>query len=129
MTPDNPAMLTTKFWDEAKNKKLVRPVCGTCNTSFFSPQILCPWCQSGNWEFKESTGKGSIYSYTIVHRPPDDDYPNPYVIIDVELEEGWRMYSRLIDCSPSEVKIGQAVRVSFQIFKEKMLPFFKVGEE
>lgn len=129
MTPDNPGMLTTKFWDEARNERLVRPVCGRCNTSFFSPQILCPKCQSGKWEFQKSTGKGSIYSYTIIHRPPDDDYPKPYIIIDVELEEGWRMYSRLIDCSPSEVRIGQTVKVAFQVFKGKMLPFFKVEED
>ena len=129
MTSDNPAMLTTEFWEEIKNGKLVRPVCQDCDISFFSPQTLCPQCQSDNWKFRESSGKGSIYSFTIVHRPPDNAYPSPYIIIDVELEEGWRMYSRLIDCSPSEVKIGQAVRVSFKIFKEKMLPFFKVVEE
>ena len=125
----DPAMLTTEFWNQVSRGKLVRPVCKSCKASFFSPQILCPWCQSSNWDFQESSGKGSIYSYTVVHRPPDDEHPSPYIIIDVELEESWRMYSRLIECNPSEVQIGQAVRVSFQEFKGRILPFFKVAED
>ena len=100
MTSDNPAMLTTEFWEEIKNGKLVRPVCQDCDISFFSPQTLCPQCQSDNWKFRESSGKGSIYSFTIVHRPPDNAYPTPYIIIDVELEEKWRMYSRLLIVLP-----------------------------
>lgn len=129
MTSDNPAMLTTEFWEEIKKGKLVRPVCQDCDNSFFSPQTLCPQCQSDNWKFRESSGKGSIYSFTIVHRPPDNAYPTPYIIIDVELEEKWRMYSRLLECSPSEVHIGQPVEVSFQEFRGEMLPFFRVERD
>ena len=129
MTSDNPAMLTTEFWEEIKNGKLVRPVCQDCEYSFFSPQTLCPQCQSDNWKFRESSGKGSIYSFTIVHRPPDNAYPTPYIIIDVELEEKWRMYSRLLECSPSEVHIGLPVEVSFQEFRGEMLPFFRVERD
>ena len=128
MTPGNLEPLTTKFWNNVNEGKLVRPFCAKCETSFFSPQVLCPVCQSENWEFKESSGNGTIYSFTIVHRPPETDFPNPYIIIDVEMEEGWRMYSRLIDCDPLSVQIDQSVKVVFREFQGRVLPFFQLRE-
>ena len=55
MTPGNLEPLTTKFWNNVNEGKLVRPFCAKCETSFFSPQVLCPVCQSENWEFQESS--------------------------------------------------------------------------
>ncbi len=60
--------------------------------------------------------------------PPETDFPNPYIIIDVEMEEGWRMYSRLIDCDPLSVQIDQSVKVVFREFQGRVLPFFQLRE-
>lgn len=105
--------LTEPFWAAAAEDRLVRPVCDRCSRSFFSPQVLCPWCQSASWSFQTSSGRGSVYSYTIVHRPPSSDFVAPYVVGDVEMDEGWRLFSWIVGCAPDEVRSGMRVGVTF----------------
>tara|TARA_B100000700_G_C14883178_1_gene779078 strand:+ start:94 stop:489 length:396 start_codon:yes stop_codon:yes gene_type:complete len=127
--PNNPAEgLTDIFWEQAQESILVRPVCGSCDKSFFSPQVLCPNCQSDTWEYQKSSGEGTIYSYTVVHRPPDDSFPNPLIIADIELDEGWRMFSWIVKCDPNEFDIGSKVKAHFQNFAGTMLPVFTLSK-
>lgn len=105
--------LTGPFWAAVDRGELVRPVCGPCGRSHFSPQVVCPWCQSSGWSYEASTGLGSVYSHTTIHRPPDPRFEPPYVVADVELDEGWRMFGRLVGCAPHDVEIDMRVRVCF----------------
>ena len=107
------AELTQPFWDAVREGRLVRPVCASCGRSFFSPQVLCPWCQSGEWAFTDSDGIGTVHSFTVVHRPPSPEFVAPYVVADVEMDEGWRLYSWITGCAPSEVHLGMRVCVTF----------------
>jgi uncharacterized OB-fold protein len=105
--------LTGPFWAAIDRRVLVRPVCDRCGHSFFTPQVACPRCQSTAWTYLESSGHGRVYSHTTIHRPPDPSFEPPYVIADVELEEGWRMLSWVVNCEPASVEIDMAVRVCF----------------
>jgi len=118
--------LTGEFWKQADAQILVRPVCGSCGENFFTPQAICPSCHSDTWEYKESTGTGSIYSYTVIHRPPDPSFPNPLIIADIELDEGWRMFSWIVETPATEVEISARVKLTFLDFGGRSLPVFKV---
>ena len=93
--------------------ELVRPVCGACGVSFFVPQFACPRCQSTNWVYQPSSGRGRVYSHTTIHRPPTPDFAAPYVLADVDVEEGWHLLTWIVDCEPADVAIDMAVRVRF----------------
>lgn len=105
--------LTGPFWAAVDRGQLVRPVCRRCGRSHFRPQVLCPHCQSSDWAYEPSTGRGQVYSHTTIHRAPDPTFDPPYVVADVELEEGWRMFSWIVNCSPADVSIDLSVRVCF----------------
>lgn len=117
--------LTSEYWENIENEKLTRPVCNSCGENFFSPQVLCPNCLSDDWSYSESSGIGRIYSYTTVYRPMQQG-PSPFVLVDIELDEGWRIYSRLINCSPEEVVTGLEVEVIFEKLMDRKLPFFQL---
>jgi uncharacterized OB-fold protein len=118
--------LTGPFWAAVDRGELVRPVCADCGRSFFSPQVVCPHCQSSAWAYEPSSGRGQVYSHTTIHRPPDPSFVAPYVVADIELEEGWRMFSWIVNCDPTEVAIGMDVEVSFTAGPEgSVLPAFQ----
>lgn len=105
--------LTGAFWDAVDDGVLTRPVCHRCRHSFFTPRIACPRCQSAEWAYEPSSGRGRVYSHTTIHRPPDDRFAAPYVLAIVDLEEGWSMLSWIVDCAPEAVEIGMEVAVRF----------------
>lgn len=122
--------LTGPFWAAVDVGTLVRPVCSSCGLSFFSPQLVCPHCQSPQWSYQPSSGRGEVYSHTTVHRPPAPEFEAPYVIADVEVEEGWRLFSWIVNCDPADVHIGMSVQVCFVPGVDgDMLPGFEPIDE
>lgn len=118
--------LTGPYWAAIDRHELTRPVCGDCGGSHFPPQLLCPWCQSGNWSYQPSSGRGSVYSHTTIHRPPDPRFAAPYVVADIEIEEGWRLFSWITECAPNDVTIGMTVEVAFAPgIDGELLPVFE----
>lgn len=113
--------LTSSFWAAARNGTLVRPVCGDCGRNFFSPQIACPGCLSENWSYEPSSGRGTVYSVTVVHKAPSPEFEVPYALAVVELDEGWSMLANLVDSAP----IGTAVEVTWIDRGERRLPAFR----
>ena len=106
--------LTDEFWSACSSNRLVRPVCNDCGTNFFTPQWCCPQCQSESWEYVTSNGIGTIYSYTVVHRPPLPAFKAPYIVAVIELAEGPLMLTNVIDCDPAALKVGDKVKVAFE---------------
>ena len=126
--------LTEPFWAAARRHVLVRPVCSACRRSFFTPQIACPRCISEDWSYEPSSGRGTVYSSTVVHRAPYAGFAVPYEIAMVDLEEGWGMLSELVsaDDAGGEVdvhrptQIGTAVVVDWlPLDAEIVLPVFR----
>lgn len=128
-----PSPLTEEFWSAARRHELVRPVCSRCGHSHFTPQVACPHCLSTEWSYQPSTGRGTVYSWTVVHRPPGPGFDPPYVLAVVDLEEGWSMLTNIVGPDggsgpPDDVRvhIGQAVRVRFDdLAPDLVLPVFE----
>lgn len=124
-TPPAVSDMTRPFWDAAAVRVLVRPVCGSCGHSFFSPRLACPRCLSEDWTYEESSGRGTVHSYTVVHRAPREGFEVPYVVADVDIEEGWNLMTTIIGCPPDAVRIGQPVVVSWlEVGPGTVLPAF-----
>ena len=94
------------FWDGLKAGELHVQRCKSCQTLRHPPGPMCPHCQSFEWDSVVCSGKGTLYSYTVMHYPefPGYDYPN--VIGLVELEEGTRLIAQLNGITREEAKIG-----------------------
>jgi hypothetical protein len=115
------------FWQGLRDGKLLIQQCQQCGTLRHPPQPMCEACQSLRWSTIESTGKGSIYSYTVMHYPeiPPFDYPNAIVLVD--LDEGVRLVSQLRGSEPENIAIGQRVQAWIEPVQENLsLPIFEV---
>jgi uncharacterized OB-fold protein len=77
------------------------------------PRLFCPECSSTDISWFESSGKGTIYSYTINRRGQGDYRDLAYVVAYVELNEGPRMLTNIVDCDVEQVSVGQKVQVVF----------------
>ena len=118
---------TRFFWDGARAGKLMIQRCKGCGLLRHPPGPVCPSCHSFEWDTVEASGRGTVYSFVVMHYPevPPFDHPNPIVL--VELEEGTRLISQIVGIQPGEVRIGQAVQVEFNSFNdgELVLPQFR----
>lgn len=106
--------LVEPFWEGCRRGELRIQRCGECQRWFFVPQIACPGCHSESWEWTRVSGRGQIYSFTVVHRPATPAFEAPYVLAIIELDEGLMMMSNVIGCDAADVKIGMAVVVEFE---------------
>ena len=100
---------TAHFWDAAAQGKLLYKKCGACGEPHFYPRTYCPFCFSNNTEWQEASGRGTVYTYSVMRRAPV-----PYCIAYVELAEGPRMMTNIVDCDLNSIKIGQAVKLVFK---------------
>ena len=105
------------FWDATAEGRLLLPRCQDCQAVIWYPRPFCPECASTNIDWVQASGRGSVYSYTINRRGQADlsEYRNAgvYVLAYVELEEGPRVLTNIVDCDPDSVYIGQSVEVVF----------------
>jgi uncharacterized OB-fold protein len=107
---------TAPYWEATTNDKLLIKKCRSCGRPYFYPRNHCPKCWSTDTEWIEASGRGTVYTFTIVYQndlPPFRDRI-PYVIAIVELEEGVRMTSNIEGIEPEKVVCGMAVRVAFR---------------
>jgi uncharacterized protein len=114
------------FWFEgAREHRLLIQRCASCGTLRHPPLPACGVCGSFEWDAVESTGRGTLYSFVVVHYPqvPAFDYPLPIGL--VELEEGTRLVANLQGVEPSDVKIGMTLRAEFVDCDDELsLPVF-----
>ncbi len=121
-----PTALSKPHWEGCREGALRVQRCRDCGSFVFIPQPVCTGCLGSRLAWVESSGRGTLYSYTVVHRPQRPEFEVPYVVAVVELEEGWHMLSNLVGVDPGEVEIGMPLEVSFQeMSAEITLPFFR----
>jgi uncharacterized OB-fold protein len=108
--------LTQPYWDAACKGELVVQHCGDCDQRPFPPRAHCPQCGSAELQWSKVSGRGTVYTFTIAHRPPHPVFSDqcPIAIAVVELEEGPRMISNIVGCEPADVEVGMAVQVVFE---------------
>ena len=95
---------------------LFRSRCTGCGQLRHLPKPWCPECLSKEFTWSTLSGRGEVYSYTIMHRAPATSFQHdiPYAVALVELEEGVRMISNLVGCPIEEVRIGMPVRAVYE---------------
>jgi uncharacterized protein len=109
-----PTALSKPFWDATARHELVLQRCTIDGHYEWTPQVACSKCLNESLEWVAVTGLGQVYSYSVVHRPQGPEFEVPYIVAIVELDEGPRMLTSLVDIGPDEVKIGMPVEVRFE---------------
>lgn len=120
-----PNALTAPFWAAAARCELVVPQCSACGLRFFVPEPACPRCLSERWEYVACSGRGTVYSVTVVHRTPGPGFETPFALSIIDLDDGPALLTHVVGCDPEKVEIGMPVRVLFRrLTDEIVLPYF-----
>lgn len=104
------------FWDAAGEHRLLIQRCTDTGRYFFYPRPFDPETWSTNVEWVEASGRATLYTYSVVHQndlPPFDERV-PYVAAVVELDEGPRMMTNVVDCDHDALEIGMELEVTFR---------------
>ena len=116
------------FWEGAKRHELLIQKCRNCGNFFFYPRSICPHCLSYEVDWVKVSGLGKIYSFTISYRYPSPGFKQevPYNVAIVELDEGVRLMTNIVECRDEDLKIGLPVEVIFEdVTPDISLPKFK----
>ncbi len=103
------------WWEALKRHELYLQRCRDCGALRYYPRALCPECLSSRTEWVRSQGTGKVYTFTITYQNTAPGFREslPYVLAYVELDEGLKMLTNIVDCRPEEVRIGMPVAVVF----------------
>lgn len=105
---------TQPFWDATAESRLVLPRCDDCGFFIWYPRLLCPSCRGRSVTWTECSGVGTVYSYTVVRKGQGRwRDAAPYVHAYVELDEGPRLLTNIVECDPDTVHIGQIVELAW----------------
>lgn len=96
------------YWQAAADGKLLVKHCDACGKDHFYPRTMCPHCRSLETQWKEASGKGVVYSYSVMRRAAP-----PFAVAYVTLEEGPTMFTNIVECDLDSLAIGQPVTVTF----------------
>jgi uncharacterized OB-fold protein len=122
-----PTPETQHFWQGTQVGELRLQRCDDCAHVYFPPRPFCPRCGHREVEVFCASGRAALYSYVIHHRPAPGFEP-PYAIAVVELEEGPRMMTNIIECeqTPGALKLDMPLEVHFETVSEEIsLPLFR----
>ncbi len=121
-----PTPASRPFWDAARRHELTLQRCGGCKKFIYYPRDRCPHCLSKDLSWERVSGRGTIYSYTVVRRASSRAFADaPYVLAIVELDEGPRMTTNIV-APPEQLKIGMPVTAFFDdVTPEHTLVKFK----
>ena len=123
-----PTADTKRYWEGCKKHEVLIQYCSGCDKYQFYPRPICTNCMNEEIEWKKSTGRGKVLSYTSVHRAISKAYAKeaPYFVALIELDEGVTMMSNIISCKFEEIKIGMRVEVIFEDWSEEIaIPKFR----
>jgi uncharacterized protein len=121
----HPTALSRPHWDGCREGVLLVQRCSQCAAYVFIPQPCCTACQSTELQWVDSSGRGVVYSFSVVHRAPRPQFEVPYIVAVIELEEGWHMLSNVLECPVNQVEVGMPVAVAFRKMTEAItLPYF-----
>jgi uncharacterized OB-fold protein len=118
------------YWEGLARGELRIQQCDNCSRHIFYPRSICPHCFSQKLSWITAAGRGTIYSYTVVHQAYGAFADTvPFVIAIVELEEKVRMMTQIVNTPREEIAIGKPVRITFhKISDEVTLPYFQLAE-
>ena len=106
---------TRGYWEGADRGELVLQRCCACKTVQHRPRAICASCLSSEIEHFVASGRGTVYTFSVTNQNQMPGFRDacPYVLAYVDLEEGPRLMTNIVDCDPESVSIGMAVKVDF----------------
>jgi uncharacterized OB-fold protein len=116
------------FFDAARRHELVVQRCAGCGTLRFPARTICSTCLSREASWVPMSGRGTVFSFVIMHQAihPGFAAETPYAVVVIQLDEGVRLLSNLVDCPTADVEIGMPVEVVFDdLTPEVTLPKFR----
>ena len=123
---------TRPYWESCRRGQLVIQRCAVCGEYQFYPRGICAHCWSTEVEWVEVSGRGTVWTYTVTYqnRTPGFAEEVPYVLALVELAEGVKLFTNIVECRPQEVRIGMPVEVTFVRANDRVtVPYFKPAGE
>ena len=123
--------VTRPYWESVKAHAMRVQCCEACGTHVFYPRPVCPACFSASLTWVPVSGRGTLYSFTVVHHaPPEFRSEGQYVVALVELEEGVRLLSTLVEVAPDpasgEIQMGMPLELVYDdVTPEVTLPRFR----
>ena len=121
--------LTRPYWEGCSNGELRLQQCSSCGKHQFYPRTICSHCSATDLSWVVAEGRGQIASFTVVRRGISKAYEAPYVVALIDLAEGVRMMSSMVDVDPDTVCIGDPVTVDFEAWSDELsLPVFRLAK-
>ncbi|HEY1707732.1 MAG TPA: Zn-ribbon domain-containing OB-fold protein [Rhizomicrobium sp.] len=115
---------TQRFWDAAGEGKLLYGYCLACKEPHYYPRSFCPFCFSEKVEWREASGDATVYTFSVMHRSPT----GPYTIAYVELAEGPRVLTNIVDCDFDTISIGVKAKLVWKPSEGGApIPFFTLA--
>ena len=111
-----PDAISAPYWEACRRHELILQRCAACGSFRFPPASMCSSCGSRKAEWQRASGRGRVYSWNVVVHPiPRDVYAHdvPYVVALVELDEGVRIPTNIVDCDPHRLEADMPVEVVF----------------
>ena len=119
------------FWEATKEKRFLVQRCDACDKAIFYPREVCPTClSSDSLTWRESNGNGTIYAASVQEKPANPTMADrvPYVVALVELDDGIRLMSNVINCPPYDASVGKAVKLTWEELSDgRNLPQFELA--
>ena len=125
-----PSDETRPFFDGAAQGRLRLQVCKNCGRWSYPLMTVCGECGSREIEWRDACGRGTVFSHARLMRAyhPRHQDRLPLVLAQVDIEQGLRLMTNIIDIDPAQVRVGQAVEVAFETFEDGgILPVFKIA--
>lgn len=122
-----PQLDAAPYWAALQEGRLTYQYCNACRQAVWPAHSLCPHCgaDGGRLEWKESAGRGTVYSFSTVMRGPTPAWASiaPYTVGFIQMQEGYYLFSQ-IDGRHEDLRIGQAVQVRYLRRGNQLLPVF-----
>jgi uncharacterized OB-fold protein len=120
--------LTAPYWNAAREGRLLVQECRACRQAWHPPLPRCPHCHAADTGWRQASGDGTVYTYTVVRHPTHFAFTDkvPYVLAIIELAEGPRLVTALTGVEPDAVRAGMPVRAVFRgVAAGVSLPYFE----
>ena len=124
-TPDD---ATRPFWDAARDGRFLIKRCRACGRGHYYPRPFCPHCWSGDVEWEQASGRATLYTWSVVRQNDLPPWPErvPYVAAVVDLEEGPRAMTDIVDCDVETLRVDLPLQVAFrEVGDDVTVPMFR----
>ena len=111
----SPSGFSAEFYQHCARGELRFQRCTPCGRFRHYPRPACPNCLSREFTWERSSGRGTVYTWTIVRGPTLPAFQDnlPYNVVDVLMDEGVHFVSEILDCAPDEIRAGMPVEATF----------------